>query len=257
MADGASRSRMASSDLGASLAAMTIAESAAKVDPGDSSTIYMPIVSPPTPAPSPRPISSTLSSAPADVAHASRLEFAALKSVGPTARQQYLAALLADCSPAELLFVSTTIAPLLKRDFLRDLPIELSLHILDYVDDARTLARASRVSRFWNSLMKDEATWRRMCVQAKFEDRLYPKSLSKFQDGISSSSRSSESNVSLMDGKARVVLQEIPTELPPEFSYRRHFAYCYKTSEQTFSVVMLSRSQCPFSDELAYKGPPT
>ncbi|EJD00002.1 WD40 repeat-like protein [Fomitiporia mediterranea MF3/22] len=190
----------------------------------------MPIVSPPTPAPSPRPISSVLSTASADVAHASRLEFSSLKSSGPTARQQYLAALLADCSPAELLFVSNTIAPLLKRDFLRDLPIELSLHILDYIDDARTLARASRVSRFWNSLMRDEATWRRMCVQAQFEGRLYPKSEAKASSSDSSpSTSSSSSSVPLLDGRAQAVLRELPPEMPHSFSHRDHFIYCYKT----------------------------
>ncbi|OCB87688.1 WD40 repeat-like protein [Sanghuangporus baumii] len=215
MANGASRSRATSGDLSASLATMTISEPGAKLDPSDSSTIYMPIVSPPTPAPSPRPISYVLEAASVDVAHASRLEFAALKSSGPTARQQYLAALLADCSPAELLFVSTTIAPLLKRDFLRDLPIELSLHILDYVDDARTLARASRVSRFWNSLMKNETTWKRMCVQAKFEDRLYPKSQSKLQGRPSSASKASMS-VTNWRTKGRLLNKHRPPATTPD-----------------------------------------
>src|SRR5882762_7174001 len=104
------------------------------------STLYMPIVSPPTPAPSPRPSFSsfpTLNPAPlvADPAasiHAARREFSSLSALGVSARQKFLAAILADCSPSELLFISTRIAPLLQRDFLRDLPPELALHVLSF-----------------------------------------------------------------------------------------------------------------------------
>lgn len=220
-----------SDELSMSLSAMSVNEPNMIVDSGDSSTIYMPIVSPPTPAPSPRPISSVLSSAPSDIAYVSRMEFASLKSSGLSTRQQYLAAILADCSPAELLFISTTIAPLLKRDFLRDLPIELSLHILDYIDDARTLARASRVSRFWNTLMRDEPTWKRMCELANFEHRLYPASESRMQGKPQSNSGSCNmKSVPLLDGQAQAVLTELPPEVPPAFSHREHFVYCYKTS---------------------------
>ncbi|KAH8104279.1 WD40 repeat-like protein [Phellopilus nigrolimitatus] len=184
----------------------------------------MPIVSPPTPAPSPRPMPAVLGPSTSDPARISRLEFAALD---PTARQQYLGALLADCSPAELLFVSTTIAPLLKRDFLRDLPVELSLHVLCYIDDARTLARASRVSRFWNALMSDEATWKRMCELSKFEDRTYPQSEWRRTPGNIEHAKANEilEPIPLSDGVAQPLLRELP--LP--FSYRNHFIHSYKT----------------------------
>lgn len=130
-----------------------------------SSTIYMPVLSPPTPAPSPRLSAFSLSSiidriSESDPAHVSRREFAGLS---PPVRLQYLAALLSDCTPSELLFISTTISPLLKRDFLRDLPPEISLHILSYLDDPQALARASRVSKSWNWLLNDQWLWRRMC----------------------------------------------------------------------------------------------
>lgn len=214
-------------DIIPSLSAMSVNEPPAIIDGGDkASTIYMPIVSPPTPAPSPRPIIAPDASG---IAHISRLEFESLKAAGSTVRQQYLAALLADCSPAELLFVSTTIAPLLKRDFLRDLPIELSLHILEYIDDARTLARASRVSRFWNALMRDESSWKRMCDLSGFTDRLYPNSI--IPPTISSGytpTRGASLPVSLSDGVTQAVLMDLP-ETTPTFSYRRHFIYSYKT----------------------------
>ncbi|OSX61347.1 hypothetical protein POSPLADRAFT_1182469 [Postia placenta MAD-698-R-SB12] len=125
----------------------------------------MPVLSPPTPAPSPRLSAFSLSSiidriSESDPAHVSRREFAGLS---PPVRLQYLAALLSDCTPSELLFVSTTISPLLRRDLLRDLPPEISLHILSYLDDPQALARASRVSKSWNRLLNDQWLWRRMC----------------------------------------------------------------------------------------------
>ncbi|KAG1737224.1 hypothetical protein EDB19DRAFT_1719307, partial [Suillus lakei] len=104
---------------------------------------FMPIVSPPTPAPSPRPslpysdVSTPLS--PYDPSIPS--EFSTLIT-SPALRKQYLVSILHECSPAELRFISQTITPMLKRDVA-----ELALHILAYVDDPRTLARASQVCR--------------------------------------------------------------------------------------------------------------
>lgn len=110
-----------------------------------SQTLYMPIASPPTPVPSPGPCLSSLS------------------STSTSIRRQYLTSILATCTPSELLFISTTIAPLLKRDFLRDLPAELGLYIIGWIDEPKTLARAMRVSRYWQSLIRDDSVWRRMC----------------------------------------------------------------------------------------------
>ncbi|KAI0918296.1 hypothetical protein AcV5_010439 [Taiwanofungus camphoratus] len=134
--------------------------STAMAPPPLDSTLYVPIVSPPTPAPSPRPGSPSLPIA-FDPTYLSRTEFAVLP---PVLRLRYLSALLSDCTPAELLFVNTTIAPLLKRDFLRELPPEVAIHILSFIDDPRTLVRASRVSKAWNRLVDDPCLWKRMCA---------------------------------------------------------------------------------------------
>lgn len=203
-----------------------------------SSTLYVPIASPPTPAPSPRPLSGFY--APSDPAHISRLEFASLKSAGPTVRQQYLASILADCTPAELLFVSTTITPLLKRDFLHDLPIELSLHILSFVEDPRTLARAGRVSRFWNALMNDEKAWKRMCALCRFEVNKYPERVGYENEPqharmvVRASDNLPETDVpwEVEEGMKQPVIHSID----PSFSYRRHFIQSFKTSKLYHSV---------------------
>jgi F-box and WD-40 domain protein CDC4 len=146
----------------------------------ESPTVFMPVMRPPTPAPSPRPISPV----PSVITLASSLtqqvepppfqaileEFQSLSSI---ARQDYLAALLSQCSSRELFFISTRIAPLLKRDFLADLPIELSLHILSFVDHPRTLARIACVSRKWHALVQDEQAWRGLASAYHFDPALH------------------------------------------------------------------------------------
>ncbi|CDO75199.1 hypothetical protein BN946_scf184794.g6 [Trametes cinnabarina] len=137
------------------------------MDPSQSTsqaTLYMPIIPPPTPAPSPPPPQScSFNPDPAIASHV-----AAFRSSSYATRRQHLLALVQECTPSELLFLSTTIAPLLKRDFLRVLPPEVSLYILSFIDDPRTLARASLVSKYWNELVKDEYIWKKMCIRHGF-----------------------------------------------------------------------------------------
>ncbi|KAF9233481.1 WD40-repeat-containing domain protein [Melanogaster broomeanus] len=137
----------------------------------------MPIASPPTPAPSPGPSNypytdslqlSQPQSATYDPANLSRIEFANLSALGPASRKRYLVSLLDDCTPSELLFISQTIAPMLRRDFLTELPPEIALHILCFIDDPKTLARASQVSKRWHDLVQDEWLWKAMCETYRF-----------------------------------------------------------------------------------------
>ena len=116
-------------------------------------TLYIPFASPPTPCPSP-----TFSTQIKDP-HA----------IPSPARRHYLSAFLHGCTHAELTFISSTIAPLLRCDFLTALPAELAVHILAFIDDPRTLVRAGTVSRGWRRLAADEWLWRRMCDVWEFE----------------------------------------------------------------------------------------
>ncbi|KAJ6561160.1 WD40-repeat-containing domain protein [Mycena vulgaris] len=125
----------------------------------DSSTMWIPVLSPPTPAASPGPDTDSFPPIPIALPQ------------NPALRKQCLAALLHSLTPGELLFVSTTIAPLLKRDFISDLPIELALIVLGFIDEPRTLARASRVSRRWKDMVTDESIWRGMCMRIGFSSR--------------------------------------------------------------------------------------
>jgi F-box and WD-40 domain protein CDC4 len=114
-------------------------------------TLYIPFASPPTPCPSPT------------------TQIQDPRATPSPARRHYLSAFLHACTPAELIFISNIVAPLLKRDFLAALPTELAVHILAFIDDPRTLVRAGLVSRAWRRLAADEWLWRRMCNVWQFE----------------------------------------------------------------------------------------
>lgn len=84
-------------------------------------------------------------------------------------RHFFLSEILSCCDNQLLQYIYTFITPKLKIDFLSRLPIELALHVLEYIDDPRTLARASRVSRHWNTLLKDEGAWKALCHKHQYK----------------------------------------------------------------------------------------
>ncbi|KAF9035553.1 WD40-repeat-containing domain protein [Panaeolus papilionaceus] len=96
--------------------------------------------------------------------------FAFNSSTDPTARRQFLNAVLAGCSYEELLYISSTITSLLRRDFLLHLPPEIGYHILSFIDEPKSLMRASLVSKHWMRMIRDETLWRRMCLVHGFEN---------------------------------------------------------------------------------------
>ncbi|KAG0145932.1 hypothetical protein CROQUDRAFT_658042 [Cronartium quercuum f. sp. fusiforme G11] len=139
-------------------------------------------ISPPTPAPSPQPNSvkdpnwSHLSRhqqrfPPPPLLDDPLVLLEAFGGLSLSNRAKFLNALLPILNLNELTNLSGKILPRLKRDFLRELPIEISLHILSFVDDPKTLMRAGMVSRFWRSLVSDEATWKGMCWRRGFNNR--------------------------------------------------------------------------------------
>lgn len=73
--------------------------------------------------------------------------------------------LLLDTPSIDLSPLYRLIHPRLQRDFLQSLPLELALHVLSFIDDHRTLARASGVSRYWRGLLDRSEVWRGMCVK--------------------------------------------------------------------------------------------
>ncbi|KAF7309529.1 hypothetical protein MIND_00323700 [Mycena indigotica] len=187
------------------------------------STIYMPVLSPPTPAASPGP-ETDIFPLPVTLPH------------NPNLRQKYLASLLHSLTPSELLFVSTTIAPLLKRDFVADLPIELALMVLGFVDEPKTLARASRVSRRWRDMVADESIWRGMCLRMEFSCR-EPRAIAVMSDEEEPLVEMEEFAQFVMDPpqqwlaskKRKAKRKALPPLPPPHSSYYLHFKQSYST----------------------------
>ncbi|KAI8086888.1 WD40-repeat-containing domain protein [Gilbertella persicaria] len=89
----------------------------------------------------------------------------------PEQKQFLLYEIINSCDNSQLTYLNSLIAPRLKIDFLKELPIEISLHILTFIDDPKTLARAATVSTLWNSLLKDEATWKSLCMKHQYRRR--------------------------------------------------------------------------------------
>ncbi|KAI1387131.1 WD40 repeat-like protein [Hypoxylon trugodes] len=66
------------------------------------------------------------------------------------------------CSRKTLHVVADVVNPALKCDILKDLPLELTLHILSYLD-YRDLCRAAQVSKYWRGIIdSNETGWREL-----------------------------------------------------------------------------------------------
>jgi len=132
-------------------------------------TLYIPIASPPTPAPSPGPTNTTHNQySYMPNLHNHTLLTLSHPNINQATRRHILYTLLHSLSSSDLLFVSQTITPLLKRDFLSDLPTELALQVLSFVDEPVTLCTAMRVSRSWYAVLRDESVWKRLCCAFGF-----------------------------------------------------------------------------------------
>lgn len=107
---------------------------------------------PPTPPPSPPPCTHDLTLS----------QFSSLPVSDPL-RAKYLSSLFASLHPSELSYLHTTLkdSPRLKRDFLRELPKELSLYIASYLDTP-DLVRMGQVSREWRDIVLNDGLWREL-----------------------------------------------------------------------------------------------
>lgn len=94
--------------------------------------------------------------------HVSHLK-ASFHLLTPLQKQYFLYEIINSCDNSQLTFLNSLIAPRLKVDFLKELPPEIALHILSYIESPSTLSRATCVSKYWNALIRDETLWRELC----------------------------------------------------------------------------------------------
>jgi F-box and WD-40 domain protein CDC4 len=122
----------------------------------------------------------------------------------PNVQTYVLWQLLRRCQIPTLQFAAEVIAPTLQRDFLADLPLELSLNILKYLD-SKSLCRAGSVSRMWHKIVDaDDYIWKH-----RFEEDGFKLLESDFErnepeeEETSSSRKASRSSVSSTSGRRR------------------------------------------------------
>jgi F-box and WD-40 domain protein 7 len=79
-------------------------------------------------------------------------------------RNQATEALIRTCSSNTLQLnqIKNQIEPYFQRDFIRDLPRELALHVLKYLPP-NDVIRASRTCRAWYDTCNDILLWKRLC----------------------------------------------------------------------------------------------
>lgn len=134
--------------------------------------------------------------------------------------------ILPSLSIPQVIHANNLLAPRLKRDFLKELPLELSLHILSFINHPNTLARCSQVSKWWRDIVEDENNWKDMC----FKHRYKPSS-SSLQHRVNfyrSNSIVRRNSLDLNYDKSFWTSSQQPQPIP-QFSYKKHFKHSYLT----------------------------
>ncbi|KAJ5243332.1 uncharacterized protein N7469_001659 [Penicillium citrinum] len=129
--------------------------------------------SPPTPAPSPTPHQRPPNWLSSDEEENTfllnlRIHFSTLSNAR---KQKLLEGILDVCDSQQLSFVSSYVGPRLRKDPFLVFPNELCLRVLSFIDDPKTLARSSQVSRRWRELLNDDITWKNLCEKHAYSVR--------------------------------------------------------------------------------------
>lgn len=88
--------------------------------------------------------------------------------LSPDAQGRVLQELIKSSQREVLLEARSVLEPRLRHDPFKILPIEISLRILAYINDPKSLAAAAQVSRRWYFLLRDDSTWKQMCYEHHF-----------------------------------------------------------------------------------------
>lgn len=158
-----------------------------------------------------------------------RASFAKLNS---SEKVRFLQGLLLECGGRDVLGpVLRFVDPLLRRDPFAVLPSELSLRILGYIDEPKTLARASQVSRLWHLILSDDMTWKELCESHHFRRLSAAVNVSHERMANRVPSVSLESGHVDATELAEAVYNPGATRPPVPTSYRAHFKQQYSLNK--------------------------
>ncbi|KAJ5150159.1 hypothetical protein N7448_001737 [Penicillium atrosanguineum] len=208
--------------------------------------------SPPTPAPSPTPHQRPPNWVSSDEEENTfllnlRIHFSTLSNAR---KQKLLEGILDVCDSQQLSFVSSYVGPRLRKDPFQVFPNELCLRVLSFIDDPKTLARASQVSIRWRELLNDDITWKNLCEKHAYsmrrisEDDIEPfTARSRESKSENSSSTNLQRRLTVSNEQSVETAPELPrtlsgewlppTSFPPRrlrarpVSYRSHFKQKY------------------------------
>ncbi|CAN6649725.1 hypothetical protein TRVA0_024S00320 [Trichomonascus vanleenenianus] len=144
-----------------------------------------------------------------------------------TSKKLFLQGLLEPCERDVLASTQEFIAPLLKKDPFEVLPREISFKILSYIDDPKTLARASQVSRLWYLILSDDLTWKELCKSHHFRRLSAAVNISHLQHRPSTRMPSIVADRAALDELAEAQYDPEATKKPIATSYRSHFKHQY------------------------------
>ncbi|PCH39140.1 WD40 repeat-like protein [Wolfiporia cocos MD-104 SS10] len=113
---------------------------------------------------------------------------------------------------------------------LRDLPTEIALHILSFVDDPKTLARAGRVSRSWNRLLDDEWIWQRMCNAHGYVPSIHDRHRRRAEESHHDNAEERTSVSASAPSVSTLDLQPISSFSGADFSFRTYFKRAFTTT---------------------------
>ncbi|TIA85599.1 hypothetical protein E3P99_03937 [Wallemia hederae] len=123
----------------------------------------------------------------------------------------------------QVIHANNLLSPRLKRDFLKELPLELSLHILSFINHPNTLARCSQVSKWWRDIVEDENNWKDMCFKHR-----YKPSASSLQHRVAFYRSNSVVRRNSLDLNYDNSFWT-SSQPPQHFSYKTHFKHSYLT----------------------------
>jgi len=129
------------------------------MNPGPEDVVHLiPIRAPPTPDLSPR-----LKQIEAELEKFQLGSSPLLSLQDRTPRRQFLDRVVDSCTHEELHYLWERVSPMMKCDFFSNLPTELALLVLSFVDEPIALTRLERVNTRYSALARDEGIWERLC----------------------------------------------------------------------------------------------